>query len=70
METGNVVRIVHKQNFGFIAPSDNSEDVFFDSGAAVGQLFHELKEGQKVVFDIEPDPTEPTRSRAANIRPG
>ena len=68
MREGRVIRIVHKQGFGFIAPSNNTADVFFHSDSVGQAIFQKLNEGQKVEFEVEADPTEPTRSRASFVR--
>lgn len=56
------------KGFGFITPSDGSEDVFAHFSAIVSDGFKTLKEGQEVTFDIEPDPKDPSRKRAVNIQ--
>ncbi len=68
MATGNITRIVRDRGFGFIQTSDSSEDVFFHSSAVDQPTFDELNEGQTVEFDLEPDPKQPNRSRAAHVR--
>lgn len=70
MATGNITRIVRDRGFGFIQPSDNTEDVFFHSSSVDQPTFDELTEGQSVEYEVEPDPKEPKRSRAAHVRPG
>ena len=68
MATGNITRIVRDRGFGFIQTSDSSEDVFFHSSSVDQPTFDELSEGQTVQFDLEPDPKQPNRSRAAHVR--
>ena len=68
MATGNITRIVRDRGFGFIQTSDSSEDVFFHSSSVDQPTFDELSEGQAVQFDLEPDPKQPNRSRAAHVR--
>ena len=70
MATGNITRIVRDRGFGFIQVSDSKEEVFFHSSSVDQPTFDELKEGQKVEFDLEPDPKQPERSRAAHVRLG
>lgn len=70
MATGNITRIVRDRGFGFIQASDSTEDVFFHSSSVDQPTFDELNEGQKVEFDVEPDPRQPKRSRAAHVRLG
>ncbi len=68
MSTGNISRIVRDRGFGFIKPSDSTEEVFFHSSSVDEPTFDELNEGQTVEFDAEPDPKQPNRSRAAHVR--
>jgi cold shock protein len=55
--TGTIKRIVPDKPFGFIvvdgaAPGD--KDVFFHESSVTGGTFAELKEGDKVSFEVEP----------------
>ncbi|MEX2159622.1 MAG: cold shock domain-containing protein [Dehalococcoidia bacterium] len=70
MATGNITRIVRDRGFGFIQPAGGTEEVFFHSSVVEQPTFDELNEGQTVEFDIEPDPKQPNRSRAARVRLG
>jgi len=62
--TGTIVRI-KEQGFGFIKPDDGSKDVFFHAQSLVEVGFDDLKEGDKVTFDVEQGPKGPA---AANVR--
>ena len=68
MATGNISKLVRDRGFGFIKPSDSTEEVFFHSSSVEQPTFDELNEGQEVEFDAEPDPKQPNRSRAARVR--
>ncbi len=68
MANGRIKSLVRDRGFGFIQESGASEDVFFHSTSLAGGSFDELSEGQNVEFDIEPDPRNPNRRRAANVR--
>lgn len=70
MATGTIRRIVRDRGFGFIQPDGETEDVFFHTSSVEQPTFDELNEGQQVDFDIEPDPKQPKRSRAAHVRLG
>ena len=70
MATGNITRIVRDRGFGFIQTSDSNEEIFFHSSSVDDPTFDELSEGQTVEFDVEPDPKQPQRSRAAHVRLG
>jgi CspA family cold shock protein len=70
MAFGTIKTLRFDKGFGFISP-DNSRgrdgDVFFHSSSLKNVLFDELQGGERVSFDQEPDPRDPSRSRAANV---
>jgi len=70
MATGNITRLVRDRGFGFIQTPDSAEEVFFHSSSVEQPTFDELNEGQTVEFDVEPDPKQPNRNRAAHVRVG
>ena len=69
MDTGTIASLRDK-GFGFIAPdgSSGNNDLFFHTSALQGTTFDALREGQRVGFDTEPDPRNPSRQRAVNVR--
>ncbi len=70
MATGTIATIRDDKGFGFIAPANGSgNDLFFHRSAVVDVEFEELRDGQEVTFDEEPDPRNPSRQRAVNVRP-
>jgi cold shock protein len=70
MATGTIITIRDDKGFGFIAPEgQQGNDVFFHRSAVVDTEFEQLREGQEVSFDEEPDPRNPARQRAVNVRP-
>ena len=68
MATGTITRLVRDRGFGFIQTSDSTDEVFFHSSSVDEPTFDELNEGQNVEFDVEADPKQPNRSRAAHVR--
>jgi cold shock protein len=70
MATGTIASLRDK-GFGFIAPdgATGRGDLFFHTSALQGTTFYELREGQRVGFDQEPDPRDASRQRAVNVRP-
>lgn len=56
MATGTVKWFNDSKGFGFIAPSDGSNDVFVHHKSIQGNGFKSLAEGQKVTFDTERGP--------------
>jgi CspA family cold shock protein len=68
MTVGTIKRVIRDRGFGFIQPEGATEEVFFHSSAVEAPTFDELSEGQKVEFEVEPDPRQPSRSRANHVR--
>ena len=68
MATGKITRIVRDRGFGFIQSSELSEEVFFHHSSVPEGQFDDLQEGQGVEFEVQPDPRDPRRSRAADVR--
>lgn len=56
MLTGTVKWFNQTKGFGFITPSDGSEDVFVHHTAIQGTGFKTLAEGQTVSFEVETGP--------------
>ncbi|ARP49860.1 MAG: cold-shock protein [Oscillospiraceae bacterium] len=67
--TGTVKWFNEAKGYGFISNDDGSGDVFVHFSAILGEGFKTLTEGQKVSYDIEPDPKNSSKSRAANVQP-
>ena len=68
MATGTITRLVRDRGFGFIQVEGRTEEVFFHTSSVEQPTFDELNEGQKVEFEVEPDPRQPQRSRASHVR--
>ena len=63
MAEGTIKRITDK-GFGFIE-TDSGTDMFFHSSALEGVRYEELREGQKVSYEVGQGPKGP---RAENVR--
>lgn len=63
--TGTIARTVGDRGFGFITPDDGSKDVFFHARSLVDVEFDDIREGDKVTFDLENGPKGPA---AANVQ--
>jgi CspA family cold shock protein len=69
MTQGTIKSLRNDRGFGFIAPDDGGEDIFFHSTSVVGGGYDQLREGQRIEYEAGADPRNPQRSRAANVRP-
>ena len=65
MAQGTIKKLITAKGFGFIAPEDGSDDVFFHTSGIENSSFEELQEGQAVEFVLGDGPKGP---RAENIR--
>ncbi len=65
---GTVKWFNEEKGFGFISNDDGSGDVFVHHSAIQSTGFRTLTEGQKVIYDVEPDPKDSRKMRAANVR--
>jgi cold shock protein len=70
MASGTIASL-RDRGFGFIMPDGPAGrgNLFFHHSAVAARNFGTLQEGQRVSFDEEPDPREPSRRRAINVRP-
>jgi CspA family cold shock protein len=55
MSTGTVKFFNTDKGFGFITPTGGGSDIFVHISALQASGFNDLREGQKVSFDTEPD---------------
>jgi cold shock protein len=71
MATGTIKTIRDDKGFGFITPDAGAGqgDLFFHRSAVEQNGFDTLRVGERVEFTVEPDPRDPSRRRAVNVRP-
>ncbi len=67
MNTGTVKWFNAQKGFGFIQPDTGSKDVFVHISAVERAGLYDLREGQKVSFDIVAD-SRTGKSSADNLR--
>ena len=69
MHSGTVKWFNPEKGYGFISNDEGGDDMFVHFSAIMVDGFKTLAEGQKVTFDIEPDPKNSQKLRAANVVP-
>ena len=67
MYQGTVKWFNAEKGFGFISNDNGGEDVFVHFSAIQTSGYRQLEEGQKVTFDVEPDPKNSRKLRAVNV---
>ena len=67
MNNGTVKWFNAEKGFGFIANDEGGDDVFVHFSAIQTYCYRTLDEGQKVTFEVETDPKNPIKLRAANV---
>ena len=70
MNNGTVKWFNAEKGFGFIANDEGGDDVFVHFSAIQTDGYRTLDEGQKVTFEVETDPKNPSKLRAANVCKG
>jgi cold shock protein len=67
MNNGTVKWFNSEKGYGFISKDDSGEDYFVHFSSILSEGYKSLAEGQRVTFDIEPDPKNSNRLRAVNV---
>ena len=67
MQEGTIVRIMEK-GFGFISREGEEKDLFFHSNELVDVEFNDLKEGQKVTFEVADGPKGPNATKVSLVQ--
>ena len=66
MQTGTVARLTDK-GFGFISIEGQQKDLFFHSNELVNCKFDELREGDKVSFEVGESPKGPNAVKVSRV---
>lgn len=59
MQEGTIARLVTERGFGFISRQGEEKDLFFHSTELQNVEFNDLKEGDKVTFEVSDGPKGP-----------
>ena len=66
MQEGTIARLTDR-GFGFITVEGKDKDLFFHSKDLVGVAFDDLREGDKVNFEIAEGPKGPNAANVSRI---
>jgi cold shock protein len=66
METGTIKRLTDR-GFGFIAREGSDKDLFFHSKELQGVEYADLKEGDKVQFEVGDSPKGPNATNVSRV---
>ncbi len=66
MQEGTIARLTDK-GFGFIKIEGQEKDLFFHSNEVVGTTFDELREGDRVSFEIGDGPKGPNALKVSRV---
>ncbi|OHA48211.1 MAG: cold-shock protein [Candidatus Terrybacteria bacterium RIFCSPLOWO2_01_FULL_58_14] len=66
MQEGTIARLTDR-GFGFIAREGEEKDLFFHSNELKNAQFTELKEGDKVTFDVAESPKGPNATNVNRV---
>lgn len=66
MQEGVIARVTDK-GFGFIKRDGQEKDLFFHSNELVGVAFDDLREGDKVTFEVGEGPKGPNAIKVSRI---
>lgn len=70
MAIGTVKRLPSVRNYGFVVPEGTTgEEIFFHRTAVADDAFDQLRHGQRVRFEVVPDPRNAGKPQAVNVTP-
>lgn len=70
MATGTVKRLSNVTKYAFVVVEGGpGEELFFHRSAVADDGFDELRQGQRVTFDVVPDPRNATKRQAIGVKP-
>ena len=66
MQEGTITRLTDR-GFGFITREGEEKDLFFHSNELVDVEFNDLKEGDKVTFEVTDSPKGPNSTKVSLV---
>tara|TARA_Y100000310_G_C20387289_1_gene671052 strand:+ start:172 stop:372 length:201 start_codon:yes stop_codon:yes gene_type:complete len=66
MNEGTIARLTDR-GFGFISREGEDKDLFFHSNELQGVEYNELKEGDKVTFEVADGPKGPNATNVSRV---
>jgi len=70
LATGNVKRLSNVTKYAFVVVEGGpSEELFFHRSAVADDAFDQLRQGQRVTFDVVPDPRNANKRQAVDVKP-
>ena len=70
MATGTVKRIPNVKNYAFVVPEGTAgEEIFFHRSNVAGDRFDEIRQGQRVTFEVVQDTRNAGKRIAINVAP-
>ncbi|MDP3726042.1 MAG: cold shock domain-containing protein [bacterium] len=66
MQTGTIARLTDR-GFGFISREGEEKDLFFHSNELQGVTYNDLREGDKVTFDVAQGPKGPNATNVKRV---
>ena len=66
MEQGTIKKLTDR-GFGFISREGNEKDLFFHSKELQGVEYNELREGDKVQFEVSESPKGPNATNVSRV---
>ena len=67
MQQGTIKKLIADRGFGFIAREGEEKDLFFHSKELQGVEFNDLKEGDKVQFEVSESPKGPNATNVSRV---
>ena len=66
MNEGTIARLTDR-GYGFISREGEEKDLFFHANEVVDITFDDLKEGDKVTFEVEDSPKGPSATQVKRV---